>query len=112
MCSTLEERYGRDGAYNTFEKLCRLDKIIYKLDQVLTHLEQIKENQWTIYNAIMEGNNLTASLVDSTNRLAAASERAALNSSIAAENSAITAYNTRQAASELNQIKWLELYKM
>ena len=102
MCSTLEERYGRDGAYNTFEELCRLDKIIYKLDQVLIHLEQIKENQWTIYNAIREGNSINAKLVDSSNRLAAANEQIVLNSAIAA-------YNIERSANELNQIKWLQL---
>lgn len=112
MCQTLEERVSRDGAYNIYEELCRLDKIIYKLDEVINHLEEIKANQWTIYNAVQEGNRISEQLVDATNRLAAASEQTAINSGIAAENSAIAAYNSRQSANELNQIKWLQLYGM
>lgn len=111
-CSTLGENRGGDGAYNTYENELLHRVIINKLDQIIVSLDQIKANQWTIYNAIQDGNRISAKLVESTNRLAAASEQTAINSGIAAQNSAIAAYNSQQAANELNQIKWLQLYSI
>ncbi|MBQ4429603.1 MAG: hypothetical protein II871_07505 [Clostridia bacterium] len=104
-CSTLGENRGGDGAYNLYESELRQNVIINKLDQVLSKLDQIRDNQYSLACAIQEGNRMSQRLVQATERLAAAGEQTARNSEIAA-------YNSQQSANELNQIKWLQLYGM
>lgn len=104
-CSTLGENRGGDGAYNLYESELRQNVIINKLDQVLSKLDQIRDNQYSLACAIQEGNRISQKLVKATERLAIAGEQTARNSEIAA-------YNSQQSAIELNQIKWLQLYGM
>lgn len=104
-CSTLGENRGGDGAYNLYESELRQNVIINKLDQVLSKLDQIRDNQYSLACAIQEGNRMSQRLVKATERLAIAGEQTARNSEIAA-------YNSQQSANELNQIKWLQLYGM
>lgn len=104
-CSTLGENRGGDGAYNLYESELRQNIIINKLDQVLSKLDQIRDNQYSLACAIQEGNRMSQRLVQATERLAIAGEQTARNSEIAA-------YNSQQSANELNQIKWLQLYGM
>ncbi len=111
-CSTLGENTGGDGAYNTFETEIRLDRIIDKLDVVISMLSQIKSNQWCIYNAIQEGNSISSRLVESTNRLAESSAKTAQYAGITAANSAIAAYNAQQAANEAEQLRKLKQYEL
>lgn len=80
---------GPKGIYDTFEMEVRLDNIIYKLDEIIEHLEQIKMNQFTLYKAITAGNTLAEKIVKS-------------NQSIK-ENSQIMTENTEI-------IKYIELY--
>lgn len=54
QCDTLE---GPDGAYSKYEMLTRLEKIDTKLDGVIIYLNQIKENQFYLYSAIIENTN-------------------------------------------------------
>ena len=105
MCSTLEERNGGDGAYNKFEDLYIRNEIKCTLDKILANLESVRENQWTIYNAICEGNAISARLVEITTHIASSTDQIA-------ESSEIAAYCSQQSANELNQIKWIELYNM
>lgn len=63
ICSVLQ---GPIGAYNVLETNMRLDKIITKLDLIITHLESIKENQYMIYTAIVQGNKVSDDIFQST----------------------------------------------
>lgn len=102
-CSTLGENRGGDGAYNTYENELFHKIITNKLDLVIDNLNEIKQIQYSLAVAISEGNQISHDLVSATERLALAQEKTA-------ENSAITAYSSQQAANELNQIKWLEIW--
>lgn len=102
-CSTLGEKRGGDGAYNTYENELLQKIIINKLDLVVDNLNEIKQNQYSLAVAISEGNQISHNLVSATERLALAQEKTA-------ENSAIAAYSSEQAANELNQIKWLQVW--
>lgn len=103
-CSTLGEKNGGDGAYNTYEDELLKNRIINKLDIVIDNLNEVKQNQYSLAVAIAEGNQISSRLVNATERLALSQERTA-------ENSAIAAYNSEQAANELNQIKWLQIWQ-
>ena len=50
-CDTLT---GVNGAYNKFEDELYKRQIVSKLDEVLIKMDQIKENQYMLYNAIQE----------------------------------------------------------
>ena len=53
VCDKLE---GHEGAYNKYDTESRLDYIICKLDDVIRHLEDIKDNQRQLYLVIKESN--------------------------------------------------------
>lgn len=53
VCDKLE---GHEGAYNKYDTESRLDYIICQLDDVIHHLEDIKDNQRQLYLAIKESN--------------------------------------------------------
>lgn len=97
-CSTFT---GHEGAYNIFESELRANLILAKLDDILAHLEQIKENQYLLYTAINESNRRINSLISESKRQ---TQLANFN----AEQTAIAAYNASEARNELNQIKWLK----
>lgn len=109
-CSTLGENHGADGAYNTFEQELLMHRVIAKLENIINSLEEVKSNQWTIYNAVQLGNQKSDALLRGTEQLALAAAQTAQNSAQTARNSAIAAYNSERAASEANQIKWLQIY--
>lgn len=80
-CTELE---GHEGAYNIFESELRQNIIINKLNDVLNQLEQIKQNQYMIYQAICEANSHLAKIESNT-------EAIKYNTAVIAENSAICA---------------------
>lgn len=100
-CSVLE---GHEGAYNIYENEIRLNAIIARLDDVIAHLEQIEQNQYMLYSAIVEGNQ-------KIDKLVTLSEEIASKLDYISEQSAITAQNSAWAAQEANTIKWLEIIR-
>lgn len=66
-CTTLE---GHEGAYNILESELRLDRIVSKLDDVIRNMNEIKRNQWTLYDSIQESNNTAQRLVASCDNMA------------------------------------------
>lgn len=60
---------GYTGAYNIYEQEIRQEKIISRLDAILYSLEDIKRNQFTMYCAIQNGNNLANQLLSATSQL-------------------------------------------
>lgn len=94
-CDTLE---GADGAYNLYEMELRQNIIIGQISSVLDSLEQIKSNQFTLYNEIKEANQKTADLLsnvaDNTKFSAYANEETAKANAIIAQNTEATKYYT------------------
>ncbi len=91
-CSQLE---GHEGAYNIYENELRQNIIISKIELVLGKLEEIKENQYMLYEAIERGNRLTNRLLDSVTDNARRLDSIESNAAVTAENSRIAANNTR-----------------
>lgn len=84
-CNSLE---GADGAYNIYELEVRLDRIITKLDIIISNLEQIRANQYYLYTAIKEMqphiDRVTNTIIENTNKL-----------NEVAVNTAVTAYTAQ-----------------
>lgn len=84
MSGRCVELEGHEGAYNVFENELRQNVIISQLNDVLYNLEEIKNTQYMIYDALCEANNRLSRIESNT-------EAIAYNTSVIAENSAITA---------------------
>lgn len=66
-CTELE---GHEGAYNILEAEIRLDHIILQLDKVIAQLEQIGQNQFTLYSAVQECNQRLGLIMESIREMA------------------------------------------
>ena len=105
ICEYLEsgrcsELGGPDGAYNLFEQEIRMNLIITQLGLIISELDEIRENQAMLYDAISTGNRLTRQLIERTNESIRLGE-------YNAQQNAITAYNTQQAAREVSFSNWM-----
>lgn len=80
-CTELE---GHEGAYNIYESEVRQNVIIIQLNAVLANLQEIKQTQYMIYDAICEANSRLAHIESNT-------EAIAYNTAVIAENSEICA---------------------
>lgn len=105
-CSSLE---GTDGAYNILETELRLDRISVQLDQIISHLEKIKQNQFMLYSAIQESNSRLSQIMKATelindNLLSFQGTVDELNAYIAEiwKNSEINAYCEERSQKELS----------
>lgn len=85
---------GRDGAYNIYENEIRLNLILGKMDQVINRLDNIQNNQYTLYNAINESNSKISQLCNSTENMLAHIENINTNTALTAYTSSITAINS------------------
>ena len=73
-CDTLE---GPNGAYNLYEMELRQNIVIGQLSSIVRNLEQIKGNQYTLYQEMLKSNELLRTITY---------ELATLNSSVALNN--------------------------
>ena len=94
-CSQLE---GHEGAYNIFEMESRQDLILRKLDDIISRLDSIEQNQYMLYTAIQNSNRETNMMLNELNRTANSIET----------NSTITAYNSRITAQNTEFLKWIK----
>lgn len=90
---------GANGAYNLYESETRQNIIISNLNQAVSMLAQIRDNQYALYEAIEESNIIAErmcyqndSLLSLNESIKSNSEIAAYNSKIAADNSSVSAY--------------------
>lgn len=108
-CSTLT---GHEGAYNILESEMRLNLIIFKLDQVVQHLEAIQQNQHMLYSSIQEANRRSSAIIRSVDKLTSAVDTHAnkINSQLKEikEADQVTAYCALQAKRELEYMNRMD----
>ncbi|SDA38744.1 hypothetical protein SAMN02910368_00202 [Lachnospiraceae bacterium G11] len=90
-CTSLE---GPDGAYNLYENEVRLDRIIDRLDVIIENLEAIRQNQYMLYKAMLEGHQLMENMSRSISAIQRNTEETAANTAIAAYYASVSANNT------------------
>ena len=84
-CDRLE---GPDGAYNLYEMELRQNIVIGQLSAVLNNIEQIRNNQYTLYQELTHANNLVSDIITEIREL---NSTAKLNAYFAALNAQIAA---------------------
>lgn len=90
-CNTLQ---GHEGAYNIYENEIRLNIIITKLDDIIERLDEIRSNQYTIHNAVSEGNRIANNIYQQAIKTSGKLDSINENSALTSYNSMITAKNT------------------
>lgn len=88
------ELEGPDGAYNLYESEIRQNAIISKLDEISDQLEDVKRNQYMLYMAIQETNELLGGISNSLSQIAGTSNITAYCSGVTARNAEAVKYLT------------------
>lgn len=88
------ELTGPNGAYNLYEAELRQNMIIAKLDQVLKSLEQIKRNQFLLYQELQKSNSAVERISRDVDQLLGSARRIEQCAELSAHYSRITAQNT------------------
>ena len=93
------ELTGPTGAYNLYESELRMNLIVNKLDVIIRSLEDIKKNQYTLYNEMRATKDLLTgisadvrSILNTTNEIAASSKIAAHCAYVTAQNTEALKY--------------------
>lgn len=73
------ELKGTDGAYNLYESESRANTIIGQLDIVISQLEQIKNNQYMLYQIMTDINNNLSAISDQMNHVTNALNKIEVN---------------------------------
>lgn len=121
-CTSLE---GADGAYNIYENEIRLNRVISQLDTVIASLEDIKQNQYMMYqemrsiNASLQRLNSTMdkaltsiqSIEANTASMNEYMEHISRNSDVIAHNAAVTAYYSKVNAELTNALGYMVAFK-
>jgi hypothetical protein len=121
-CVALE---GTDGAYNIYESEIRADRVITQLDTVISSLEDIKENQYMMYQEMRTTNSLLSRLNSTMDRALTSiqgieantthmneyMERIAENSDVIAHNTAVTAFYSKVNAELTNALGYMVAFK-
>lgn len=109
LCETLA---GPNQAYMTYEYMSRLGTIISQLNVAIQQLEQIKENQYRLYDAITESNQLSKTLLQEIGGIKTElSDQHVILESIAQDNAQAVEYN-RISAINTECLKWIEISKL
>ena len=58
-------------AYNILELEIRLDRILTNLDMIIVHLEEIKQTQYLIYDAVTKANERLGQIAESNDQIVA-----------------------------------------
>lgn len=98
------ELTGHEGAYNLYENELRLGHIISTLDSISSDLNEIKQNQRMLCDAVSESINVTERLL----------EQQVINGKILydiRQSSQIIQYNQAQVANRVEHMHWLEEQK-
>lgn len=98
------ELVGPNGAYNLYEAELRQNLIINHLETVNNNLEQIKDNQYTLYHGIQDVNESLKGVRSDIQRVATATESIV-------ESSKITAVCTEVAAKNIETLKYISMVK-
>lgn len=97
VCDTLD---GPDGAMRLYRNEVLQGRIIDSLQTVVSQLEDIKQNQLTLYNAIERGNAISEQLLEASINHTHQNEQIIQNTAIEAHNSEITKNN-------MNMLTWI-----
>lgn len=88
------ELEGPNGAYNLYENELRMNLIINKLDIIITKLDEIKANQYALYNELKDTNQIISGIQSDITELVRTTHNIEDATRITAYCAKVTAQNT------------------
>lgn len=89
---------GHGGAYDTFAFEALHKKIIEKLDVAIGMLDQIRQSQFLLYEAICDANNTLQRIQSQSERIISGTDRIEKNTALTAYNTSVIRQNTEISA--------------
>lgn len=109
MTGRVSELEGPNGAYNLYESELRQNLIINRLDTIISQLEQVKENQFILYQEVRKTNIILNGISKDIKEILDTSNRIENNTELIAKATNLTAYYSQIIAHNTEAIKYLEL---
>ena len=113
-CATLD---GVAGAYNLLERELEMQRVIIRLDTIISQLEMIRQNQYMLYSAIEDTNRKVSGIVESTKEISKKLDDINSNSKDYTQEihklqatSSVTAYNLERVEKELHYMNRMKYY--
>lgn len=103
------ELTGPDGAYNLYESELRQNLIIGKLDTIISNLDAIRENQYTLYTELVETKRIMFRISFDINKILSATNTIANNTESIAQSARINAYYAKITAQNTEALKYIAL---
>lgn len=114
-CTSLE---GADGAYNIYENEIRANRVIAQLDTVISSLDDIKQNQYMMYQelrkiniSLQQLNSTMDAAVGSLRNIETNTKHISENSDLITHNTAVTAYYSKVNAELTNALGYMVAFK-
>lgn len=100
---------GPDGAYNLYEAELRQNLIINRLDNIIDQLEQVKENQFTLYQEVKKTNETLNGISKDIRNILVTNKKIENNTELISKATSITAFYSQVIAENSEAIKYLSL---
>lgn len=109
VAGRVSELTGPNGAYNLYEAELRQNLIINKMDKISSQLEDIKDNQYVLYQAVSLANSRLREVVDELEQINDGVATVASNTGRAASSAKLAAYYAEITAKNTEALKFIEL---
>ena len=109
MTGRVSELEGPNGAYNLYESELRQNLIINKLDTIITQLEQVKENQFILYQEVQKTNKILNGISKDIKEILDTTKKIENKTELISRATNLTAYYSQIIAHNTEAIKYLEL---
>lgn len=88
------ELTGPNGAYNLYESELRQNRIIDRLDTIISELEEIKQNQYSLYTEIRKTNKILEGISQDVKCIMESTNQIAESTNVIQQCAMVTAQNT------------------
>lgn len=103
------ELTGPHGAYNLYEQELRQNLIINQLDKIASHLEEIRDNQYVLYEAVCQSNQALSEVVGELKSINSGMKVVAAQTKGFASSTRTAAFHSEIIAKNTEAIKYIEL---
>lgn len=101
---------GPDGAYNLYEAETRQNTVITNLEQINSQLEEIKQNQFILYEEMNRTNSLISGITKDVRGILQATDSISSDARAEALDASITASCAEAIAENTEALKYLSLF--
>ena len=103
------ELTGPNGAYNLYEAELRQNMIINQLDEIRSHLEDIKENQYTLYHEMQRANKTIVGIANDIDKILKKTQNISNDIKKVVNNTHITACCAQAVSYNTEVLKYINL---